>query len=154
MEWLAENWASLAAIAVLVLIVALALRNKIKKKGCGCGCGEPETWDVDYAAYQQAKEWEEPDPSQFGVWVPGIGALIGGAMEKMGVNETVKSLVTDGAWGGVATVLGFVPVITIVFLFLAFLEDCGYMARVAFIMDRRRRDQASRCRRWRPCSRA
>ena len=105
-------------------------------EGCGCGCGEPETWDVDYAAYQQAKEWEEPDPSQFGVWVPGIGALIGGAMEKMGVNETVKSLVTDGAWGGVATVLGFVPVITIVFLFLAFLEDCGYMARVAFIMDR------------------
>ncbi len=105
-------------------------------EGCGCGCGEPETWDVDYAAYQQSKEWEEPDPSQFGVWVPGIGALIGGAMEKMGVNETVKSLVTDGAWGGVATVLGFVPVITIVFLFLAFLEDCGYMARVAFIMDR------------------
>ncbi len=105
-------------------------------EGCGCGCGEPETWDVDYAAYQKAAEYEEPDPSAFGVWVPGIGALIGGAMEKMGVNDTVMSLVKDGAWGGVATVLGFVPVITIVFLFLAFLEDCGYMARVAFIMDR------------------
>ena len=52
------------------------------------------------------------------------------------MNDTVKSLVNDGAWGGVATVLGFVPVIFIVFLFLAFLEDCGYMARVAFIMDR------------------
>ena len=52
------------------------------------------------------------------------------------MNDTVKSLVVDGAWGGVATVLGFVPVIFIVFLFLAFLEDCGYMARVAFIMDR------------------
>ena len=50
--------------------------------------------------------------------------------------ETVASLVNDGAWGGVATVLGFVPVICVVFLFLAFLEDCGYMARVAFIMDR------------------
>ena len=105
-------------------------------EGCGCGCGEPETWDVDYAAYQKAAGYEEPDPSQFGVWVPGIGALISGAMEKMGVNETVASLVNDGAWGGVATVLGFVPVICVVFLFLAFLEDCGYMARVAFIMDR------------------
>ena len=105
-------------------------------EGCGCGCGEPETWDVDYAAYQKAAEYEEPDPSAFGVWVPGIGALISGALEKMGVNETVSSLVNDGAWGGVATVLGFVPVITIVFLFLAFLEDCGYMARVAFTMDR------------------
>ncbi|MBR4652930.1 MAG: ferrous iron transporter B [Kiritimatiellae bacterium] len=105
-------------------------------EGCGCGCGEPEMWDVDYAAYQKAAEYEEPDPSQFGVWVPGIGALISSAMEKMGVNETVASLVNDGAWGGVATVLGFVPVICVVFLFLAFLEDCGYMARVAFIMDR------------------
>ena len=104
--------------------------------GCGCGCGEPELWDVDYAAYQKAAEWEEPDPSAFGVWVPGIGALIGGALEKMGVGETVSNLVNDGAWGGVATVLGFVPVICVVFLFLAFLEDCGYMARVAFIMDR------------------
>lgn len=105
-------------------------------EGCGCGCGEPDLWDVDFAAYKKAAEWEEPDPSQFGVWVPGIGALIGAGLEKMGVSETVASLVNDGAWGGVATVLGFVPVIFIVFLFLAFLEDCGYMARVAFIMDR------------------
>ena len=105
-------------------------------EGCGCGCGEPELWDVDYAAYKEAAEWEEPDPSDFGVWVPGIGALIGASLEKAGVGETVASLVNDGAWGGVATVLGFVPVIFIVFLFLAFLEDCGYMARVAFIMDR------------------
>ena len=68
--------------------------------------------------------------------VPGIGALIAEGLEKVGASEMVCSLVKDGAWGGVATVLGFVPVITIVFLFLAFLEDCGYMARVAFIMDR------------------
>ncbi len=95
-----------------------------------------EEWDIDEAAYKAAKELEEPDPSKFGVWVPGIGALITGALEKGGVGDTVKSLVVDGAWGGVATVLGFVPVIFIVFLFLAFLEDCGYMARVAFIMDR------------------
>ena len=54
----------------------------------------------------------------------------------MGAGEAARGLVVDGAWGGVATVLGFVPVICIVFMFLAFLEDCGYMARVAFIMDR------------------
>ena len=95
-----------------------------------------DEWDVDEAAYNAAKDAEEPDPSQFGVWVPGIGALITGALERSGVGDTVKSLVVDGAWGGVATALGFVPVIFIVFLFLAFLEDCGYMARVAFIMDR------------------
>ena len=95
-----------------------------------------EEWDIDEAAYNAAKEFEEPDPGQFGVWVPGLGALITDALDRAGVNDTVKSLVVDGAWGGVATVLGFVPVIFIVFLFLAFLEDCGYMARVAFIMDR------------------
>ena len=95
-----------------------------------------EAWAVDEAAYKAAKEMEEPDPSAFGVWVPGVGALIGAALEKMGVGETVASLVKDGAWGGVATVLGFVPVIFIVFVFLSFLEDCGYMARVAFVMDR------------------
>lgn len=98
--------------------------------------GNPMVWDVDYAAYLAAKEVEEPDPSKYGFWVPGIGASISAGLEKVGANEVVTSLVVDGAWGGVATVLGFVPVITIVFLFLAFLEDCGYMARVAFIMDR------------------
>lgn len=95
-----------------------------------------EEWEIDEAAYSAAKEAEEPDPAKYGVWIPGIGALIGSGLEKLGVSETVSSLVNDGAWGGVATVLGFVPVIFIVFLFLGFLEDCGYMARVAFIMDR------------------
>ena len=95
-----------------------------------------EEWEIDEAAYKAAKAVEKPDPSAFGVWVPGIGALIGDGLDKIGVSETVKSLVVDGAWGGVATVLGFVPVICVVFRFLAFLEDCGYMARVALIMDR------------------
>ena len=95
-----------------------------------------EKWTIDEAAYHAAKKAEEPNPSDYGVWVPGIGALISGALEKVGASDMVASLVNDGAWGGVATVLGFVPVIMIVFLFLAFLEDCGYMARVAFIMDR------------------
>ena len=95
-----------------------------------------DEWEITEADYKAAKEVEEPDPSKYGVWVPGIGALIAEGLEKVGASEMVSSLVNDGAWGGVATVLGFVPVITIVFLFLAFLEDCGYMARVAFIMDR------------------
>jgi len=68
--------------------------------------------------------------------VPGVQSLIAAGLGKIGVGETVTSLVVDGAWGGVATVLGFVPVIFVVFIFLSFLEDCGYMARVAFIMDR------------------
>ena len=71
-----------------------------------------------------------------GIGVPGLKTLFGSLLDKAGAGEMVKSLVVDGAWGGVATVLGFVPVIMVVFLFLAFLEDCGYMARVAFIMDR------------------
>lgn len=95
-----------------------------------------DEWEIDEAAYNAAKEIEEPDPSKYGIWVPGIGSMLGAALEKLGVSDTVASLVNDGAWGGVATVLGFVPVIFIVFLFLGFLEDCGYMARVAFIMDR------------------
>ncbi len=95
-----------------------------------------EEWAIDENLYKEAKEVKEPDPSDYGVWVPGISALISSGLEKIGASEMVTSLVNDGAWGGVATVLGFVPVITIVFLFLAFLEDCGYMARVAFIMDR------------------
>ena len=94
------------------------------------------TWNCDYAMYKVSKAVPEVDPADFGVFVPGLTAVFDGALDKIGVGGTVKSLLLDGAWGGVATVLGFVPVIAIVFLFLAFLEDCGYMARVAFIMDR------------------
>ena len=93
-------------------------------------------WTCDYDAYKESKAVPEVDPAAFGAFVPGLTAVFGDALDRAGVGGTVKSLVLDGAWGGVATVLGFVPVIAIVFLFLAFLEDCGYMARVAFIMDR------------------
>ena len=93
-------------------------------------------WTCDYEGYKQSKAVPEVDPSAFGAFVPGLTAVFDGLLDRIGVGGTVKSLVLDGAWGGVATVLGFVPVIAIVFLFLAFLEDCGYMARVAFIMDR------------------
>ena len=93
-------------------------------------------WTCDYEGYKESKAVPEVDPSAFGAFVPGLTAVFDGLLDRIGVGGTVKSLVLDGAWGGVSTVLGFVPVIAIVFLFLAFLEDCGYMARVAFIMDR------------------
>ena len=81
---------------------------------------------------------EEPDPADFGVWVPGIPVLLEKLFASMGVNEDgwVYSLVMDGIVAGVGAVLGFVPQMLILFFFLAILEDCGYMARVAFIMDR------------------
>ena len=100
--------------------------------------GNPEKWTVDAAAYAAAKEVEEPEPGDYGIWIPGAKAVLGGWLDRLGVEEgsMAYALVIEGIAGGVFTVLGFVPVIAIVFLFLAFLEDCGYMARIAFIMDR------------------
>ncbi|MBR6373077.1 MAG: ferrous iron transporter B, partial [Victivallales bacterium] len=96
------------------------------------------TEHVDYAAYLESKEIakNKPDPAKYGLWVPGIPGLVEKALDKLGTGPAIKSLVLDGIIGGVGTVFGFLPQIMIVFLFLAFLEDCGYMSRVAFIMDR------------------
>ncbi len=85
---------------------------------------------------QAAAEENAPDPSKYGLWVPGIPGLVEAALDKIGIGDFLKSLILDGIIGGVGTVFGFLPQILIVFLFLAFLEDCGYMARIAFIMDR------------------
>jgi ferrous iron transport protein B len=96
-------------------------------------------WTCDYPMYKRSSEVEEPDPANgFGVWIPGVGALCEKFCDavKLEDGSLARALIMDGIVGGVCTVLGFVPVIAIVFLFLAFLEDCGYMARVAFIMDR------------------
>ena len=79
---------------------------------------------------------EEPDPKTFGLWIPGIPVLVEKFLDKIGCTDIIKSLVIDGIIGGVGTVLGFVPQIAILFLFLSILEDSGYMARVAFIFDR------------------
>lgn len=75
-----------------------------------------------------------PDPSEYGVWVPGIPALLEGPLS--GTPEWLSGLVLDGIVGGVGAVLGFVPQMLVLFILLAFLEACGYMARVAFVMDR------------------
>lgn len=79
---------------------------------------------------------EEVDPADFGVWVPGVPVVVGNALEAIGCAEWLEGLLVDGIIGGVGAVLGFVPQMLVLFIFLAFLEACGYMARVAFIMDR------------------
>jgi ferrous iron transport protein B len=79
---------------------------------------------------------EGPDPADYGVWVPGIPALIESGLDAIECADWLKGLVLDGIVAGVGAVLGFVPQMLVLFLFLAFLESCGYMARIAFILDR------------------
>ena len=78
----------------------------------------------------------EPDPADYGVWVPGIPALIGSALEAANAAPWLSGLILDGIVAGVGAVLGFVPQMLVLFLLLAFLEACGYMARIAFVLDR------------------
>lgn len=76
------------------------------------------------------------DSAEHGIWVPGIPVLAENLLEAIGCAEWLRGLLVEGIIGGVGAVLGFVPQLLVLFLFLAFLEACGYMARVAFIMDR------------------
>ena len=79
---------------------------------------------------------DEPDPADYGTWVPGIPALIGSGLEAAGASEWLSGLILDGIVAGVGAVLGFVPQMLVLFIMLAFLESCGYMARIAFVLDR------------------
>ena len=79
---------------------------------------------------------EEPDPADYGVWVPGIPALVGDWLRAVHCADWLQGLILDGIVGGVGAVLGFVPQMLVLFLLLAFLEACGYMARIAFVLDR------------------
>ena len=91
---------------------------------------------VDAVAYLEENGFDEPDPADYGVWVPGIPVLIGNALEAAGAAEWLSGLILDGIVAGVGAVLGFVPQMLVLFLLLAFLEACGYMARIAFVLDR------------------
>ena len=104
-------------------------------------------WEEEVAAAEEAGASEselaalaeqEPDASDgsWGLWIPGLGAIIGSALEAVDVAPWLQSLVMDGIVAGVGAVIGFVPQMIILFLLLALLEGCGYLARVAFIMDR------------------
>ena len=100
-----------------------------------------ETETATLADYEEAKATldeigDEPDPADYGVWVPGIPALIGNGLEAAGTSEWLSGLILDGIVAGVGAVLGFVPQMLVLFLMLAFLEACGYMARIAFVLDR------------------
>ena len=93
------------------------------------------------ADYEKAKATierigEEPDPADYGIWVPGVPVLVGNALERAGTADWLSGLILDGIVAGVGAVLGFVPQMLVLFLMLAFLEACGYMARIAFVLDR------------------
>ena len=91
--------------------------------------------------YEEAKATldeigEEPDPADYGIWVPGIPALVEAGLDAVNAADWLKGLVLDGIVAGVGAVLGFVPQMLVLFLMLALLEACGYMARIAFVLDR------------------
>lgn len=95
-----------------------------------------EGFDIS-AAYDAAMESDDvPDTTTYGVWVPGVPVLVGEGLDAVNCPEWLNGLILDGIVGGVGAVLGFVPQMFVLFFFLAFLESCGYMARIAFIMDR------------------
>lgn len=103
----------------------------------------PETTKEDLVAavdqylnteYKEA--YGAPDTSTYGVWVPGIPVLVSNGLEAVGAADWLAGLINDGIVAGVGAVLGFVPQMLVLFLLLAFLEACGYMARIAFVLDR------------------
>ncbi len=98
--------------------------------------GETETVEVGAAEFTEAVTVAEPEPSDYGTWIPGIPALVESLLDAVNCNEVVASLILDGIVAGVGAVLGFVPQMLVLFLLLAILEDIGYMSRIAFIMDR------------------
>ena len=98
--------------------------------------GVTNVLEVNDETYQQALTVPEPDPTEYGVWVPGIPVLIENGLTAINCNAIVQDLILSGIVGGVGAVLGFVPQMLVLFLLLAILEDMGYMARIAFIMDR------------------
>lgn len=81
-------------------------------------------------------ECEEPDPASYGVWVPGIPVLVEDGLNAVNCADWLQGLILDGIVAGLGAVLGFVPQMLVLFIFLAFLEACGYMSRIAFVLDR------------------
>ena len=91
---------------------------------------------LDAVSYFEENGFDEPDPADYGVWVPGVPVMIGNGLEAAGAADWLNGLILDGIVAGVGAVLGFVPQMLVLFLMLAFLEACGYMARIAFVLDR------------------
>ena len=91
---------------------------------------------LEAVEYFKENGFDEPDPAAYGVWVPGVPVLVENLLDKANCAEWLKGLILDGIVAGVGAVLGFVPQMLVLFLMLAFLEACGYMARIAFVLDR------------------
>ena len=91
---------------------------------------------VKYFEEGGAEAFEEPDPANYGVWVPGIPVLVEQGLDAVNCVDWLKGLILDGIIAGVGAVLGFVPQMLVLFILLAILEACGYMARIAFVLDR------------------
>ena len=91
---------------------------------------------LEAVEYLKENGFDEPDPAAYGVWVPGVPVLVENLLDKSNCAEWLKGLILDGIVAGVGAVLGFVPQMLVLFLMLAFLEACGYMARIAFVLDR------------------
>ena len=96
------------------------------------------TEEADYTAIQDALNayGTQPDPAEFGVWVPGVPVLVGNFLESVHCADWLAGLINDGILAGVGAVLGFVPQMLVLFFLLAILEACGYMSRIAFVLDR------------------
>ncbi len=91
---------------------------------------------VDAVSYLEENGFDEPDPAEYGVFVPSIPGIFESLLDNVGAADWLKGLILDGIIAGVGAVLGFVPQMLVLFLLLAFLEACGYMARIAFVLDR------------------
>ena len=94
------------------------------------------TGDYEAAVKTMEEIGDEPDPANYGIWIPGIPSIVESALDAAGAADWLKGLILDGIVAGVGAVLGFVPQMLVLFLMLAFLEACGYMARIAFVLDR------------------
>ena len=96
-----------------------------------------ESEGIDISEYYNDDIMENaPDKADYGVYIPGITTLVSNGLEAINCVDWLSALIVNGIVGGVGAVLGFVPQMLVLFIFLAFLEYCGYMARIAFIMDR------------------
>lgn len=91
---------------------------------------------MDAVEYFKKNGFESPDPANYGVWVQGIPVLVENGLNAVNTADWLKGLILDGIVAGVGAVLGFVPQMFVLFLLLAFLESCGYMSRIAFVLDR------------------
>ena len=104
----------------------------------GTGKAELEAAIAEFLSTEEGYKSDigEPDPSAYGIWVPGIPVLIERGLNAVNAAPWLKGLILDGVVAGVGAVLGFVPQMLVLFFLLAFLEACGYMSRIAFVLDR------------------